>query len=137
MKKVILNRRKRSTTSSMKKNTHTITDIEGLINDKLYIMQNGATMADKKKARTEVIRLSRMLQDISNKEIETKKYPERKVPPKTTKKELLALIDSVTVPEMTPVEKDICYSQAIQNLDLSGGSPIPGENRFRFVEKGW
>lgn len=113
----------------MKSNTHSITDIEGLINEKLYIMQNGATMAEKKKARTEVIRLEKMLRDISYKEINGKHYNERKVPPKTTKKEILALIDSVETPECGVVG----YMDG--GLDTSGVSP--GKNRFEFVEKGW
>lgn len=106
---VILNRAKRLKKSPMKKNTHSIIDIEGLINEKLHVMQNGATLAEKKKARTEVIRLEKMLRDIDYKLINGKKYVEKKQPPKTTKKELLALIDSVSVPD----NKANCYLEDI------------------------
>lgn len=104
MKRVILNRARRTKTNPMKKNTHSIIDIEGLINEKLHVMQNGATLAEKKKARTEVIRLEKMLRDIDYKLINGKKYVEKKQPPKTTKKELLALIDSVETPEFNALE---------------------------------
>lgn len=49
MKKVILNRSKLSKTTPMKQDTHSIPDIEGLIHEKLHIIQNGATMKEKKK----------------------------------------------------------------------------------------
>ena len=133
MKKVILNRPKRTKKDSMKQNTHSIVDIEGLINEKLYIMQNGATMAEKKKARTEVIRLEKMLRDIDYKLVNGKKYPERQVPPKTSKKELLALIDSV--PDSNWVAGEFPKSLIEKELDESGVSP--GKKRFQFEEKGW
>ena len=129
---IILNRAKRTKKVPMTKNTHSITDIEGLINEKLYVMQNGSTMAEKKKARTEVIRLEKMLRDIDYKEISGKGY-EKRVPPKTTKTELLALIDSI--PDSNWVDGEFPKSLIEKELDTSGVSP--GKNRFEYVDKGW
>lgn len=91
---VILNRRKSTTNKPMKQDTHSITDIEGLIYEKLDIIQNGGTLEEKRKARTQVIRLEKMLNDINHKTISKGGY-EKKQPPKVSKKELLELIDSV------------------------------------------
>ena len=133
---VILNRAKILKKSPMKSNTHSITDIEGLINEKLHVMQNGATMAEKKKARTEVIRLEKMLRDIDYKIINGKHYNERKVPPKTTKKELLELIDSVEAEEPLYIGCAPPDEETIRLMpDLSGVSV--GKNRFEYVDKGW
>ncbi len=135
-KKVILNRPKGQTTSPMKKDTHSIPDLEGLINEKLHIMQNGHTIEEKKKARKEVLRLEKMLKDIDYKSVNGKHYPERiKGLPDDkpmNKKELFKLIDSV--PDQPDRNN---YDYLPYPLDLSGGSPEPGKNRFEFTEKGW
>ena len=138
---VILNRSKLSKTSPMKqKDTHSIPDIEGLIHEKLHIIQNGATMKEKKKARTEVIRLERMLRDVSNKHINGKKYPERiKGLPDDkpmNKTELLKLIDSVeSKPRCDWPNTEESTFWGNPELDESGVSV--GKDRFEFVEKGW
>lgn len=83
-----------------------------------------------------------MLRDVSNKHINGKKYPERiKGLPDDepmNKTELLKLIDSVDVEKNQ--DQMIVWDnfEGIEYiLDVTGGSPIPGEKRFTFVEKGW
>lgn len=74
------------------KDTHSLSDIDGLIQEQLYIMQNGATLKEKKEARQKILKLERHKNDVNAKAIQ-KVYPERPVPIPISKKELLALIE--------------------------------------------
>ena len=109
------------------KNTHEVKDIENLILEKLDILKNGETTKDKREARRAIISLEKFYNDIQGKKINGKKYPTREVPPKTTKEELLKLIDSVG--DVKPNPEIVDYTL---EFDLSGVSP--GQNRFIFKE---
>ena len=125
------------------KNTHSVTDVEGLINEKLDILKNGKTKEEKRKARKEIIRLERFYNDINSKITNGKKYPNRlpgyKSDVPMDKEEIYRLIDSV--PSIVDDWFRNKYSGKIdekeikKELDTSGVSV--GKNRFVFEEKGW
>jgi hypothetical protein len=83
----------------MTKKETTIHDVEGMILERLDILQNGETKEQKKKARSEIIKLERHLRDVQSKYLNGHKYPERMkgLPDDKpmNKKEVLKLIDSV------------------------------------------
>jgi hypothetical protein len=85
----------------MTKKETTIHDVEGMILERLDILQNGDTQAEKKKARSEIIKLERHIRDVNSKYYNGHKYPERMkgLPDDKPmdKKEVLKLIDSVRV----------------------------------------
>ena len=110
------------------KNTHEVKDIENLILEKLDILKNGETTKEKREARRAIINLEKFYNDIQGKKINGKKYPTKEVPPKTTKKELLDLIDSVG----EHPEGDEFGRYMDEGFDLSGVSV--GKNRFEFIE---
>ena len=112
---VILNRRKKPNKGLMK-TTHSLQDIEGLINEQLYIMQNGATLKEKKEAKKKVLMLERHMNDVNSKAIK-KVYPVRPTPVPISKKELLALIDSV---EVDPYQSHSYVESSPNGLDVSG-----------------
>ena len=117
----------------MKNNTHSISNINELIETNLDILKNGETKAEKIKARSTIIKLEKLLKDVDYKLQNGKKYPERLyhsgLKP-MNKKEIYALIDSV---EVDPNEPHFNFADAYK-LDLSGVSV--GKNRFIFEEKG-
>ena len=79
-------------------NTHELKDLEKLIFEKLDILQNGETKAEKKKARTEIIRLEKLIKDVNYKKLNGHKYPEHLYhsdDKPMNKKEIYKLIDSV------------------------------------------
>jgi len=104
------------------KDTHSMQDVEGLIIEKLDILKNGETVKDKREARRAIISLEKFYNDIQGKKINGKKYPTREVPPKTTKEELLKLIDSVDTP------KEVAYP--ISNLS---GAYISSDRTTEFA----
>ena len=118
----------------MKKDTHSMQDVEGLILEKLDILKNGETKKEKNEARRAIINLEKFHNDITNKKINGKKYPIKEKPPKISKEELLKLIDSVEPPEHNQFRLlQLQTEQAeLKGLDLSGVSV--GKNRFEFIE---
>ena len=96
--KTSLNKSKRKKGSMTKPKETTIHDVEGMILERLNILQNGETKEQKRKARSEIIKLERHLRDVNNKYQNGHKYPERlKGLPDDKpmdKKELFKLIDS-------------------------------------------
>jgi hypothetical protein len=123
------------------KTTHTIQDIEALLLEKVILLKTADTKEEKIKLNKQIKRLEKHFNDCNDKHINGKKYPERikslfDPTPMTAKakKELLALIDSVEV--------DACCSKDMNDFPeseryLSGGSPVPGETRFVYKDKGW
>jgi len=108
------------------KNTHTIPDIEKLMEEKLGIILNGSTLKDKKEAKKQLKLLERHFNDVSAKNENGHKYPEQRIyhsdDKPMDKKEIYKLIDSVE-----PEHGDYNMSfpeQAKENiknqLDLSG-----------------
>ena len=83
----------------MTKKETTVHDVEGMILERLDILQNGETKEQKKKARSEIIKLERHLKDVHSKYYNGHKYPERMAglpdDKPIDKKELFKLIDSV------------------------------------------
>jgi len=104
------------------KDTHSVQGIEDLILEKLDTLKNGETVKEKREARRAIISLEKFYNDIQGKKINGKKYPIREMPPKTTKKELLELIDSVDTP------KEIAYP--ISNLS---GAYISSDRTTEFA----
>jgi len=94
---VILNRPKKVNKGSMK-TTDTIEHVEGMILERLEILKNGETKEQKRKARSEIIKLEKHLRGVNDKYINGHKYPERlKGFPDDkpmNKTEVLKLIDS-------------------------------------------
>ena len=139
--KTSLNKSKRKKGSMTKPKETTIHDVEGMILERLNILQNGETKEQKKKARSEIIKLERHIRDVQSKYQNGHKYPERMKGFPDDKpmnvKEVLKLIES-GFPEdkwrgRTVTLTDLDY----QLFDVTGGSPIPGEQRFKFEDKGW
>ena len=135
MKRVILNRPKRVNKGSMK-TTDTVEHVEGMILERLEILKNGETKEQKRKARSEIIKLEKHLKGVNDKYQNGHKYPERMkgfrddVPMNV--KEVLKLIDSVEIIQ------DCQYREPVFNphdTDLSGVSV--GKNSFEYVDKGW
>ena len=137
---VILNRPKKVNKGSMK-TTDTVEHVEGMILERLEILKNGETKEQKHKARSEIIKLEKHLKGVNDKYQNGHKYPERMkgfpddVPMNV--KEVLKLIED-GFPEdkwrgRTVTLTDLDY----QLFDVTGGSPIPGEQRFKFEDKGW
>lgn len=109
---------------SMNKDTHSLSDIDGLIQEQLYIMQNGATLKEKKEARQKILKLERHKNDVNAKAIK-KVYPKRPEPIPISKKDLLALIDSVSELDcvdgmMTEGGKENHKRYIKNQLDVSG-----------------
>ncbi len=97
-------------------NTHTLKDLEKLIFEKLDILQNGETKAEKRKARNEVIRLEKLIKDVNYKNLNGHVYPEpiyHSDDKPMNKEEIFKLIDSV---EST----DSRFSYVVGDLDLTG-----------------
>jgi len=81
------------------KNTHTIPDIEKLMEEKLGIILNGSTLKDKKEAKRQLRLLERHFNDIQSKNENGHKYPEQRIyhsdNKPMNKEEIFRLIDSV------------------------------------------
>ena len=81
------------------KNTHTIPDIEKLMEEKLGIILNGSTLKDKKEAKRQLRLLERHFNDINSKNENGHKYPEQRMyhsdNKPMNKEEIFKLIDSV------------------------------------------
>jgi len=81
------------------KNTHTIPDIEKLMEEKLGIILNGSTLKDKKEAKRQLRLLERHFNDIQSKNENGHKYPEQRIYHSDNKpmdkEEIYKLIDSV------------------------------------------
>jgi len=119
--KTSLNKSKRKKGSMTKPKETTIHDVEGMILERLNILQNGETKEQKRKARSEIIKLERHLRDVNNKYQNGHKYPERlKGLPDDKpmdKKELFKLIDSVEVYQYDGEESE---SNRIVDKNLQG-----------------
>ena len=80
------------------KNTDTLQSVEQKIMERLKILENGETYDIKKKARKEIIRLEKHLNDVNGKIINGKHYGERiyhSDDKPMDKEEIFKLIDSV------------------------------------------
>ena len=137
---VILNRPKRVNKGSMK-TTDTVEHVEGMILERLEILKNGETKEQKRKARSEIIKLEKHLRGVNDKYINGHKYPERMKgfpdDKPMNKEEVLKLIDSVDVPtDRYSRERQIDIQDQIElGLNLEGVSV--GKNTFEYVDKGW
>jgi len=103
------------------KNTHTIPDIEKLMEEKLGIILNGSTLKDKKEAKKQLKLLERHFNDVCAKNENGHKYPEQRIyhsdNKPMNKEEIFKLIDSIgsehTIEQITfPCDEE--------TLDLSG-----------------
>ena len=103
----------------------TVHDVEGMILERLDILQNGETKEQKKKARSEIIKLERHLKDVHSKYYNGHKYPERMAglpdDKPMNKEEVLKLIDSVDV----PIKKG-AFDKLANNLVLEKNKDLPG-----------
>jgi len=108
----------------MTKKETTIHDVEGMILERLDILQNGETKEQKKKARSEIIKLERHLRDVQSKYLNGHKYPERMAglpdDKPMNKKEVLKLIDTVYSEEMTPLDIEYEKLELEENKNLQG-----------------
>ena len=92
--KTSLSKSKRNKGSMTTDNT-TVIEIETKLMNELAILKDPNVGKERKKqARTNVRRYEKFMNDIDYKKINGHKYPVREVPPKTTKEELLKLIES-------------------------------------------
>jgi len=89
----------KSNRSKYLKNTHSIPDIEKLMEEKLGIILNGSTLKDKKEAKRQLRLLERHFNDIQSKNENGHKYPEHRIyhsdDKPMNKEEIYKLIDSV------------------------------------------
>jgi len=120
-----------------KKNTHTITNLNDMIEANLQILKNGETIKEKREARKKIIMLEKLIKDVDYKLHNGKKYPERLYhsgPEPMDKEEVLKLIDSV---DSEPFDRAFeQYEKHIENrIDLSGVSV--GKSRFVYQDSGW
>ena len=136
--KTSLNKSKRKK-GSMTTDTNTVIEIETKLMNELSILQDPNVGKERKnKARTAVKRYEKFMNDIDYKKINGHKYPVREVPPKTTKEEVLKLIDSVETedyqgdPVLWKRDELPNYNNTI---DTSGVSV--GKNTFEYIDKGW
>ena len=136
--KTSLNKSKRKKGSMTTDNT-TVIEIETKLMNELSILKDPNVGKERKKqARTAVKRYEKFMNDIDYKHINGHKYPVREVPPKTTKEEVLKLIDSVDLPEHPIGISDLLNERnenILRKIDESGVSV--GKKRFEYVDKGW
>ena len=97
------------------KTTHTIQDVEGLILERLEKLRDSKDKKEQRKLRGEILKLEKHFNDCNEKHLNGKKYPVRQKPVPISKKDLLALIDSVETPKIADWNVD-----SIPELDLSG-----------------
>lgn len=123
--------------------THSLEQVEALMWKESDILKDPNVGKERKKEALKKLKLlEKHFKDSQDKHINGKKYPVKKKPVDISKKDLLALIDSVGEPESEDlnVEEVVAFHtyqlDKIKNsLDESGVSP--GSNRFTFVDKGW
>ena len=97
-------------------NTHELKDLEQLIFEKLDILQNGESKAEKRKARTEIIRLEKLSKDVNYKNLNGHQYPERMYhsdDKPMNKEEIFKLIDSVE-------NVDNRFNYVVEDIDITG-----------------
>ena len=135
----------KTTKKTMTKETHTIEHVEGMILERLDILKNGETKEQKRKARSEILKLEKHLRDVNTKYYNGHKYPERMKgfpdDKPMNKTEVLKLIDSV---EVDPNDEGNKYRENYLLQDGSSyGRPLNlegvsvGKNTFEYVDKGW
>ncbi len=116
------------------KQTHSVQDIEKLMFEYTDKIKNAETKTEKTALLKKLKELERHWNSVNDKNINGKKYPTKKVPPKTTKEELLKLIDSVEVDDSDPViyKRDVAEDYFNYGLDISGVSV--GKTRFEYID---
>ena len=135
MKRVILNKAKLQNRYLMK-TTDTKESVELRMVKEYEIITDPNTTKDFKKAALKRYKLlERHLRDVSDKHLNGRKVPVKKKPVEISKKELLALIDSVPTDKLIGLNKEHVRQLVSEGLDYSGISP--GKNRFQYVDKGW
>ena len=107
------------------KTTHTIQDVEGLILEKLAQLRDSNNKTEQRQLRSQILKLEKHFNDCNEKHLNGKKYPKKVVPKDIPKKELLALIDSVSELDcvdgmMTEGGKENHKRYIKKQLDLSG-----------------
>ena len=101
------------------KTTHTIQDVEGLILERLEKLRDSKDKKEQRKLRGEILKLEKHFNDCNEKHLNGKKYPVRQKPIPISKKDLLALIDSVETPDWDWHDWDGVFDPNPQK-DLSG-----------------
>jgi hypothetical protein len=94
----------------MKKQTHTIPQIHKLIEDKMFILENAETAEEKKRARSSIKRLEKLIVDVDYKIKNGHKYPDRMYHSYTKPMDVKAikkLIDSVPGMKLTNSIDDV------------------------------
>ena len=115
-------------------NTHSLEQVEALMWKESDILKDPNVGKERKKEALKKLKLlEKHFKDSQDKHINGKKYPVKKKPVDISKKDLLALIDSVETE--IPIEIQITSYDYKDMLDESGVSP--GKNRFKYVDKGW
>jgi hypothetical protein len=117
------------------KDTHTVQDLENLMFDYAQRIKSARTKTEKTELLRELKAYERQWNNVSDKHINGKKYPVKKIPKDTPKEELYKLIDDVET--LDPLDSEMTIQDGLDQYgrDLSGVSP--NKNRFEFVEKGW
>ena len=113
------------------KTTHTLEDIEERWHKQIAIIKDpDSTVIQKKNALKKAGFYEDFMRTVNYKHINGKTYAVRKIPKDISKKELLALIDSVDISDTH--SENILQTFDKYTLDLSGVSP--GSNRFSYRE---
>jgi len=117
------------------KNTHTIPDIEKLMEEKLGIILNGSTLKDKKEAKKQLRLLERHFNDVNTKNENGHKYPEQRIyhsdNKPMNKEEIFKLIDSVEVEYPDNYAVNNIYTKEDIEFQRRNGEDLSGE----FVEQ--
>ena len=100
------------------KTTHTIQDVEGLILEKLAKLRDSKDKVEQRKLRSEILKLEKHFNDCNEKHLNGKKYPTRQKPIPISKKDLLSLIDEVSIPNESWHCKERMNNRG--QLDVSG-----------------
>lgn len=121
-------------------NTHSLEQVEALMWKESDILKDPNVGKERKKEALKKLKLlEKHFKDSQDKHINGKKYPVKKKPVDISKKDLLALIDSVESVDYQSSEYEIgrkYYADKInKRLDTSGTTP--DGKRFVFVDKGW
>ena len=107
----------------MTKTTDTVEHVEGMILERLEILKNGETKEQKRKARSEIIKLEKHLKGVNDKYQNGHKYPERMkgfrddVPMNV--KEVLKLIDSVGDVPSRYTDSNLVWDVNLQGLMIT------------------
>ena len=103
----------------VKKSTHTIQDVEGLMYEIVEKINNAETKTERHALIKKLKSLEKHYNDCNDKHINGKKYPERMYHSDTkpmNKEEIFSLIDSIDHPR----SKEFNKSRMHRGLDLSG-----------------